>query len=681
VKGTRHGSVPEMVEQRVAYRTWDTAGWIAIAGVAVALAWLAFRLHVVGDYSTESDFYGGYADGARLIQHGRLDPARYSVVGPVYELALALAGLAFRDLFTAARWISVASAVATLLLWRALLLRGVGAAAAFWTVAFLGVNASFLRYGYSATTDMLAIALQAATLESVLASDRKRSPLRSGILAALATLTRYNSAVLVPVALACYAALAPSTVMSRRRAVALHVAGFALVAAPWVAYSLAHGHVPGGTLFTGFGRYYAVSDPSRNAQDQLPSYAESLATARSSGDHGAAWILQILRNVPDHIRHDATELLGLPVALLCMAGLVLACRDGRWRRLLPVWVLGALLFATLAPVFYSHRYSLALVPAYLTLAGAALSSPGTAPRVPATYIQWLVGLAVLIGSIWRGVPYHHAVFHNQPVEVIAAGRALGRDSRPQDRVVSRKGHVGYYAGRAIVPFPRLSTLAELGDYCRSQDARYLYYSWYEAQIRPEFAYLLDTTAVVPGLAVLFRSEKNPGVVYRVDSDFGTPPDWFGRRDQVDLHLARAHVQYLSPSEAAASHVLLAGAALERDEAGIALDHLDRAALGGPLSQSGWRLRGDALQKLGRLGEAIRAYERAVVIDRADTLARIGLGWAQLRNGNAALAAAVWRQAIGPRVDTFTLEEMARTFDARGDRAAAAIARAELARRR
>jgi tetratricopeptide (TPR) repeat protein len=667
-------------------RVWDAAGWSVMAAMALVLAWIAFRLHVVGDYSTESDFYGGYAEGARLIQRGRVEPGRYAVVGPGYDVALALVGFVFRDLFTAARLISVAGAVATLFLWRAIVRRRVGPGAAFWTIAFLGANALFVRYGYSATTDMLAIALQAATVQSVLASDGKRAPLRSGVLAALATLTRYNSIFLVPAALACYAGLAPSPGTSRRRAVVLLLGGFALVAAPWVAFSLVSGHLPGASLFTRFGTFYSVSDISRNVQDQLPAYAESLAAARSLDGTVArgpgAVVLQVLGNVPHHLRRDATDLLGLPVALLCLAGFVLACGDGRWRQLLPIWCGGALLFATLVPVFYSDRYSLAIAPAYLTLAGAALSSRLLAGRIrPAGFhLTWLVGLALLFVSARAAVPYQRTVLRDQPIEVIAAGRALARDSKPGDRVLSRKGQIGYHSGREVVPFPRLPTLAALGDYCRREDAGYLYYSWYEAQIRPEFAYFLDTTAAIPGLSMLFHSRVNPSVLYRVGPDFGSAPEWIANRDQLHLHLARARVQYLSAAEAAASHVLLASHALDGGDPGAALGHLGEAMKGGPLSQKAWRLEGEALRATGRPQQAIGAYERAVVMDPSDTLARLGLGWAQLGTGNSALAARAWRQAIGPRVDTFTLREMVRIYDQRGDRAAATAARAELARR-
>src|SRR5436309_13053674 len=81
---------------------WALAGVLAIMLLAVALG-----PHRIGDYSTETDFYGAYADGARLIQHGHLDATRYGVIGPVYEVTLALAGLVVRDLFLAAELISV----------------------------------------------------------------------------------------------------------------------------------------------------------------------------------------------------------------------------------------------------------------------------------------------------------------------------------------------------------------------------------------------------------------------------------------------------------------------------------------------------------------------------------------------------------------------------------------------
>src|SRR5690348_7423854 len=77
--------------------TWAApAGWALVGLVGIALVIVAFAFHPIGDDYAESDFYGGYAQGARLLQLGHLDAARYGVVGPVYEAALALLGFATR---------------------------------------------------------------------------------------------------------------------------------------------------------------------------------------------------------------------------------------------------------------------------------------------------------------------------------------------------------------------------------------------------------------------------------------------------------------------------------------------------------------------------------------------------------------------------------------------------------
>src|SRR5258708_23122695 len=85
-----------------------------IAAAGAALLAIALGAHPVGDYHAESDFYGGYADGARGIEHGVIDPARYPVVGPGYEFLLAVLGFTGLDLFLIAKLISVLSAIVTL---------------------------------------------------------------------------------------------------------------------------------------------------------------------------------------------------------------------------------------------------------------------------------------------------------------------------------------------------------------------------------------------------------------------------------------------------------------------------------------------------------------------------------------------------------------------------------------
>jgi hypothetical protein len=102
-------------------RLLTAASILLIAVVTLALLAMVFGPHRIGDYFTETDFYGAYAQGARLIQRGVLDPSRFGVIGPGYEVVLGLVGFVIRDLFLAAELIAVASTALTLWLWFQLL--------------------------------------------------------------------------------------------------------------------------------------------------------------------------------------------------------------------------------------------------------------------------------------------------------------------------------------------------------------------------------------------------------------------------------------------------------------------------------------------------------------------------------------------------------------------------------
>ena len=196
-----HAGHEDEREQR--WATW--LAFAAIAGYAIAALAMIFGPHTVGDVFTETDFYGAYGPGARALLRGHLDPSRYAVAGPAYEAMLALAGLVVRDLFLAAQLMAAGAMVAVLLLWRSLLARRGSAWLALATVALLAANAQFFRYGWSATSDAPALALQVATLWALLGAragtPSARRVFAAGLLAALAFLTRYNSITLLPAGL------------------------------------------------------------------------------------------------------------------------------------------------------------------------------------------------------------------------------------------------------------------------------------------------------------------------------------------------------------------------------------------------------------------------------------------------------------------------------------------------
>jgi 4-amino-4-deoxy-L-arabinose transferase-like glycosyltransferase len=367
-----------------------------IALVTLALLGVALFLHPVGDYHAESDFYGGYRAGALMMRHGAVDAARFGIVGPLYEALLALLGLAGGDLYTIAKLLSVAAACAVLFAWSEMLTVGAGEAAGLWMVGLLAVNPTFARYGYSAATDMPALGFTSLALMLLVRAMVRHAPggagdstdgpapgrivrtlLAAGALAALATLTRYSAALLL-VAGALVLALWPPAGVSRARAAGAFAAGFALLAFPWLLVSIAQGHLPGESLMRYFS-FYANAPGARNIQDLDPHQPAGMIGYHSLSsmirDDARGLTMRALRNIPSHFALDAGELLGWPVAVLAVGGLLwLLLRRGA-RALAPVWVLGALIALAFAPVFYSHRYVMPLIPIELSLAALALAAP------------------------------------------------------------------------------------------------------------------------------------------------------------------------------------------------------------------------------------------------------------------------------------------------------------------
>src|SRR5262249_29720918 len=102
-------------------------------------------------------------------------------------------------------------------------------------------------------------------------------------------------------------------------------------------------------------------------------------------------------NLVGHLRDDGLRLLGGWTAAAALAGVVVLVLERRARALLPVLLPGVLLFLSLVPVFYSERYSLALVPFYVALGGLAFGSPLGALPIRGV---WLKGLALALPLVF-----------------------------------------------------------------------------------------------------------------------------------------------------------------------------------------------------------------------------------------------------------------------------------------
>jgi len=654
--------------------------WVLGGLVAAGLLVMSLGPHVVGDYFTETDFYGAYADGARMIQHGQLAPARYAVVGPVFEMVLAAVGWVVPNLLLAAELIAAAATVATLLLWFHLLRRLTDARVAFVAALFLAANAYFFRYGYAATTDALAIAFQAAALYLLLTRTRPRDALLAGVVAGIAFLTRYNAVYLLPAGIV--AALAGGTAFAdRRRAALLVAAGFALPVAPWVIASLASGTAGSFQLhhnlaYEVFARARGIAwdEYQRVMQPQFPTLWSVLAK-----DPGAV-VGRLAFNLVDHLRLDAQKLLGWPVALAALAGVVIGARDGSLRRLWPLWLAGGLLFGTLLPIFHAERYSMALLPMYATLAGIAFGSPrGAFPAGPGGRV-WLKAALVVVplgAALVGSLRVQARTLDQLPVEVLECATTLRQLGTPGDRVIARKPHIAFHGHAEPLPFPFVKSLADLAAYAREHDARWLYFSWPEAETRPAFYYLLDTAAVVPGLTARRVTRPHPAVLYEIGEGFGREPAWFANDTLKSFHDARG--RSMVDANNVALYYKVGALAWSLGRVADAREPLEIASKLDPRNAPVLLLLGGVLLELGDIPGAERALKRADALAPGDPTARVGLGWAALYDGRMSDAANLWRPLTTVTRDRTTLERMVEVFAGVGDHGAEAEARAALAR--
>ena len=663
-----------------AIAAWATpAVRVAVALFAAALLALVVGPHKVGDVFTESDFYGAYGPGALALQHGHLDPTRYGVVGPVYEMVLALVGLGLRDLFVTAELVSLAAMCATLLAWSRIVRRRAGPLTALVTVLLLATNAQFFRYGWAATTDALALALQAGALALLLGGQAPpRRAALAGLVAGLAFLTRYNSVALLPAGIVAVLLGWTETPASSRRSGSLaFAAGFLAPVVPWASYTMLSGahfafqlhHNIAYEVFA-HARGIKWDTYQRTLQPQFPTPWSVLAH-----DPGAV-LARVGFNVFDHMRLDVRLLTGLPLAIAAIAGAWLGRAGGALGRLAGVWLAAALLFLTLVPAFHSERYSLAMLPAWAALAALALTSPRLALVLRAGDLRvWLkpaLALLVIASALATSVAVQRRTLSQLPVEILEVAREARPYLIPGERVYARKPNFAWVAHLTATAFPFVDSLSQLAAAARRDSVRWLYFSWPEAELRQSFLWLLDTSGVVPGLTVRAVSHGHPAVLYEIGPGFGREPEWLSDPWLREVHSARATLQINDRDWRARSLAAMDAQRRGRwDEAQPWLEQAFEFSGGDPEVAL---LLADNNVHRGALAEAGSLYETARRRDPADLRPQLGLGWVALLSGNTARAAALWRPVVAQTSDPATLERMAETFAALRDNDALAAVR-------
>jgi hypothetical protein len=481
-------------------------------------------VHRLGNYAVETDFYWKYGPAARDLLQGRIDIQNYDSKGWGYPAAVAAVAATGLDPFRAAQILALLSAVAAGWLLYRVHRSLLGPTLALSSLLLVLGNRTFLANTYEVGTDMFFFAVVLGSIALLL---RSGSPgagaiLGSGLLGGWAFSTRYNGLFLWPGAIVLLARLEPpgGGRSGRIRGGLVWSAGFLAGALPWLVINAAHtGNPLTNSNYVNVG--YAVYGEGNwekffyGGDRAIHSFADvvKLDPGRFAG--------AMAKNVVEHARRDLTELMPAVWGVLAVVGMLLLFRDRPGRRVAGYFLLGALYFLTLVPVFYGTRFSLSLLAPYACLAAWPFVSPfagrpfqGLERSFP---LRSFLFLALWIPTAFSAYQWTADLRNPErlgagPYELEPAISYL-RQSAPGEALLARKPHAAFVAGMRFIPIPAVDSPGALHEVAEREGARYLLVSGAELSLREAIRPLAQPGVMIPGFALVFES---PGaLIYEV----------------------------------------------------------------------------------------------------------------------------------------------------------------------
>lgn len=446
-------------------------------------------------------------DGVRYIAIARQFQATGNpfdpLFHPLYPMLVAVAQWPIGDWETAGRLVSTLFGVALLVPAWALARDVLGRPVALLTAALLAVHPGLVRSAASVLADSTYAFLLATGVwlgwRALAAAHRALLP-AAGVSLGLAYLIRPEAAIylLALLAVALVLAVRDRVFLSSAAWIGGALAGFALVAAPYLVY-----------LRRSLGHWTLSGKVAHNLTLDLGASVGNAPMA-----HPGAVLVHTGLNVLVFLKLSLPELLPGVLVLFLVPGLLRRARDEGW-----VAREGVLLALALPPLgtLAFHVEPRVFLPSLvfilpLVAAGLIATAGWLAGRESARFSVGLAVIAVLLTLPGALRP----VLRPDPTEAVyrQAARMIA-ETQPGDAVVmDRKPFVAYYSGRRYVPLESDVTPADLQAAARRAGARLVVLDSRSLEDRPQLAPLV-WSAPPPGFDVVRDFETGPSARLRV----------------------------------------------------------------------------------------------------------------------------------------------------------------------
>lgn len=471
----------------------------------------------VGNYDIETDFFWDYVVEARNILNGVINVGEFR--GPGYPAMVALVSTVVNDFFKSGLIISAISSALVILISFKLLKKIFGDKIAFLVSLTLILNPTFLRYSYVCGTDMFfnLLVSSAVFFAFVGASNGKITLLfLSGLFGGYAYLTRYNGIALL---LGLPAIVLILNHENLKKAIAKAIptlAGYLVFLLPWSIYS----YIKRGEFF--YNRNYLNIAYEMYAKGKIPwdnFWFDASKEYKSLVDvflrDPALFIEKSILNFIDHLFRDLTQLCGWQFTLLFIIGLIFLLSQKIDKAKLAYFASSFFFFLVLVFVFYSERFSMYLLPTYLSVGYSILNWRMINKTKYGWLIMWVILNLISLPKISRTIKND---LESQPLDILYVAKEFKSkfdDSEKGKIIVARKPNIAYYLGMEFKPFPLVNNYEQLFEELKKLNASYLYYSLIEFYFRRELSGLLNYTSPPPFLEPVAISENPPAVLYRV----------------------------------------------------------------------------------------------------------------------------------------------------------------------
>jgi Dolichyl-phosphate-mannose-protein mannosyltransferase len=500
-------------------------GVVIAAIYFVVVGLVSFIFHTVGDYGIETDFFWGYVPSAKKVLSGEIPMDAFR--GPLYPIVLAVFGYILSDFFHAGILIAVLSASIVIYVSFDMLRKIFSPVISFFVTSLLAVNTVFIQYSYSAGTDMFFNALAALTLFFFFKN--KELNYKNLILAAffggLSYLTRYNGIFLASfIFIILFVNYWKISWTSRVKSSLLFGVVFLLTFSPWGFYCLSekgsffYNENYKNIAFEVYGKgKISWDDFWFNGRNDITSLAQVVTK-----DVGL-FFSTVTGNISDHFLKDMDILVGWHLGAIVILGfflLIISKPHKNWIEMEKgYYLVNLFFFILLLLIFYSERFSLFLIPFYLSIAVQPffVEKMKISKLIPNT-LKYVLLSALIVITFLNSYSFNSENINSGPTELLTLGEWYEENVSPEMKgktVAARKAHVAYYLNMDFKLLPMADSYDELLSKLKESKVDYLYFGVAEASLRNEFRFLLDRKGIHPGLEVVVYFNNPPSVLYRV----------------------------------------------------------------------------------------------------------------------------------------------------------------------